>query len=57
MEAFARAVHVPTGYLFLSAPPEESVPIPDFRTVAGQTLTRPSPNLLDTLYACQERQT
>ena len=55
-EAFARAVHAPVGYLFLSEPPEESVPIPDFRTFAGYAVTRPSPNLLDTIYACQERQ-
>ena len=56
MEAFARAVHVPVGYLFLTKPPEEPVPIPDFRTFAGQAVTRPSPNLLDTIYTCQERQ-
>jgi len=56
LEAFARAVHVPAGYLFLSSPPDEPVPIPDFRTVAGRHITRPSPNLLDTIYACQERQ-
>ena len=56
IEAFARAVHVPAGYLFLSEPPEETVPIPDFRTFAGHAVTRPSPNLLDTIYACQERQ-
>ena len=55
-EAFARALHVPFGYLFLSEPPEEAVPIPDFRTFAGHAVTRPSPNLLDTIYACQERQ-
>ena len=55
-EAFARALHVPVGYLFLSKPPEEVLPIPDFRTFAGQEITRPSPNLLDTIYACQERQ-
>ena len=56
VEAFARAVHVPVGYLFLTEPPEETVPIPDFRTFAGQAVTRPSPNLLDTIYTCQERQ-
>ena len=55
-EDFARAVHVPVGYLFLSQPPEESLPIPDFRTFAGRPMLRPSPNLLDTIYACQERQ-
>ena len=56
VEAFARAVHVPVGYLFLTEPPEEFVPIPDFRTVAGRAVRQPSPNLLDTIYACQERQ-
>ena len=56
VEAFARAVHVPIGYLFFAEPPEESVPIPDFRTIADQLVTRPSPNLLDTIYICQERQ-
>ena len=56
IEALARTVHVPVGYLFLAEPPEEAVPIPDFRTFAGHEITRPSPNLLDTIYACQERQ-
>ncbi len=56
VEAFARAVQVPLGHLFLSRPPEESLPIPDFRTLPGRTVTRPSPNLLDTIHACQERQ-
>ena len=56
VEAFARAVHVPVGYLFLTAPPQEPVPIPDFRTIAGRAVRQPSPNLLDTIYACQERQ-
>ncbi len=56
LEAFARAVHVPVGYLFLSEPPDEPVPIPDFRTFAGEAVSRPSPNLLDTIYTCQDRQ-
>ncbi len=56
LEDFARAVHVPIGYLFLTAPPDEALPIPDFRTLAGRVVTRPSPNLLDTIYLCQQRQ-
>jgi Zn-dependent peptidase ImmA (M78 family) len=56
LEAFAHAVHVPVGYLFLLAPPEEPLPIPDFRTHEGRGVRRASPDLLDMLYACQERQ-
>ena len=56
LETFARAVHVPIGYLFLPAPPNEPLPIPDFRTHDGRGVRRASPDLLDMLYACQERQ-
>lgn len=56
LEDYARATHAPIGYFFLPEPPAEPMPIPDFRTVADRVITRPSPNLLDTVYACQERQ-
>ncbi len=56
MEKFARAVHLPFGYLFLTEPPDERLPIADFRMVSDNGNTRPSPNLLDTLYAMQRRQ-
>ncbi|MGH7470345.1 MAG: ImmA/IrrE family metallo-endopeptidase [Longimicrobiales bacterium] len=55
LEAFARAVSVPVGYLFLPRPPDEQVPIPDFRSGRSKR-SRPSPNLLDTVYLCQARQ-
>lgn len=56
LEDFARAVHVAVGYLFLPVQPQEQLPIPDFRTLAGREVTRPSPDLLDTIYLCQQRQ-
>jgi len=56
VEDFARAVRVAVGYLFLSSPPDEPLPLPDFRTLAGRALMRPSPELLDTIYMCQQRQ-
>jgi Zn-dependent peptidase ImmA (M78 family)/transcriptional regulator with XRE-family HTH domain len=56
LEAFARGVHVPIGYLFLPEPPQEPLPIPDFRTHDGRGVGRASPDLLDMIYACQERQ-
>jgi Zn-dependent peptidase ImmA (M78 family) len=56
LEAFAKATYVPVGYLFLPQPPEERIPIPDLRTVANRGLEQPSPNLLDTIYLCQQRQ-
>ena len=56
LEAFAMATHTPVGFLFLQEPPEERVPIPDFSTVANAHLGHPSPDLLDTIYLCQQRQ-
>jgi Zn-dependent peptidase ImmA (M78 family) len=56
LERFAKDARVPLGFLFLSEPPEEKVPLPDFRKVAGRSDRSPSPDLLDTIYLCQNRQ-
>jgi len=56
LESFAKATHLPVGYLFLTEPPVESIPIPDFRTTGNEYLGHPSPDLLDTIYICQQRQ-
>src|SRR4030065_86074 len=40
----AKKLNIPFGYLFLSEPPRESVPLPDLRTIKGKNPLNPSPN-------------
>ncbi len=56
LEDFAKATRTPIGFLFLQEPPIEELPITDFRTMGDVSVNRPSPDLLDTLYLCQQRQ-
>ena len=57
LEAFARATSTPFGYLFLSEPPIEKLPIPHFRTLGDEEPTqRPTPDLLETVQLMERRQ-
>ncbi len=46
LEAFAKKVHLPFGYLFLPKPPVEKIPIPYFRSNGNRT-ERVSINVYD----------
>jgi len=56
LEKLAKRLWAPLGYFFLSAPPEEKLPIPDFRSVHDTPIQHPSPNLLETVFSMQRRQ-
>ena len=56
LEAFAKKAHLPLGALFLPEPPKEEIPIPDFRTMTHVPYDRPTPDLLETIFICQQRQ-
>ncbi len=56
LEEFARTAHAPVGYLFLSEPPQERLPLADLRSAPREATERPSADLLETIYTCQLRQ-
>lgn len=56
LEAFAKATLTPFGAFFLPGPPEEKLPVPDFRTMRDTRPRRPSAALLETIYQMQRRQ-
>lgn len=56
LEQIAAITHTPFAMLFLPEPPEERLPIQDFRLGVNAEPRRPSLNLLETIYACQFRQ-
>jgi Zn-dependent peptidase ImmA (M78 family)/transcriptional regulator with XRE-family HTH domain len=56
-QKLAKALHAPFGYLFLTEPPAENLPLPDLRTIGGAAVPRPSIDLLDTIRLSLQRQT
>lgn len=55
-ERLAKKTHAPFGFLYLQEPLLESLPIPDFRTVAVGSVSKPSLDLLETLDTAERRQ-
>lgn len=48
-KVLAAKLRIPFGYLFLSSPPSDDLPLRDLRTVAGEPPQTPSPDFLDLL--------
>jgi Zn-dependent peptidase ImmA (M78 family)/DNA-binding XRE family transcriptional regulator len=46
-EHIAKRLRIPFGYLFLSTPPADEIPLPDLRTETGQRPEHPSLDLTD----------
>lgn len=57
LESFTHKVHVPFGYMFLSEPPEEEIPLPFFRTGKREAVDKVSLNVYHSIQIIQERQT
>ena len=55
-QRLAQSLHVPFGYLFLTEPPVQELPLPDLRTLPGSQPGEPSPNFLDLIYDTMNKQ-
>lgn len=54
-QKLARTLHVPFGYLFLSEPPDEGLPLPDLRTIPARSRESPSSDFLDLLHSVRRK--
>ncbi len=52
----AEKLHIPFGYLFLSEPPREELPIPDFRTIKNEPTYHISPYLTELIFDLDRKQ-
>lgn len=56
LESFTHKVHVPFGYMFLPHPPEETLPLPFFRTGQRAQADKVSLNVFHTVQLIKDRQ-
>ena len=50
IESLSNKIHIPLGYFFLKTPPQENLPLFEFRTVNSTAVSKPSRDLIDTYY-------
>ncbi len=55
-QELAKKLKIPFGYLYLSSPPTEKLPLPDLRTMSGTPSSKPSPDFLDVLHDALRKQ-
>lgn len=55
-QELAKKLKIPFGYLYLSKPPEEELPLPDLRVKPGTPSQKPSPDFLEVLYSAMRKQ-
>jgi Zn-dependent peptidase ImmA (M78 family)/DNA-binding XRE family transcriptional regulator len=55
-QILAKKLYIPFGYLYLSQPPMENLPLPDLRTITKKAHNQPSPDFLDVLYDALRKQ-
>lgn len=56
LERLAAKTRAPYGMFFLAKPPEETLPVQDFRRQQGSSAPKPSLNLIDTIVETELRQ-
>jgi Zn-dependent peptidase ImmA (M78 family) len=55
-QELAKKLNIPFGFLYLSSPPQEKLPLPDLRTLRRTNDSKLSPNFLDILYDAFRKQ-
>lgn len=50
VEKVSNATGIPLGYFFLQQPPQESIPLMEYRTVKSVAFDQPSRNLIETIH-------
>lgn len=56
LSEFSKKTAIPIGYFFLEKPPQENIPLLEYRTVESSEMGKASRDLVDTIYAMNRRQ-